>query len=160
MILTKAWISGRMMGRKMVTLRLAQMKDENTEESDCLAQECNQSGRMFVEVTFEDHQSDWTVRSPKMGQQETILSVLLMLTCWVGGGSGCCERLGVLVPVMRVPLEGSQQKKEKKMSEKWSPVPTLTATEKPGTSPENSEFLPLDDCTERLEVSSDSRDQL
>lgn len=55
MILTEAWISGRMMGRKMVTLRLAQMKDENTEEGDCLAQECNQSGRMFVEVTFEDH---------------------------------------------------------------------------------------------------------
>lgn len=55
MILTEAWISGRMMGRKLVTLRLAQMKDEKTGEGDCLAQECNQSVRMFLEVTFEDH---------------------------------------------------------------------------------------------------------
>ena len=56
MMLTKAWISGRMIGRKMVTLRLAQMKDENTDEGDYLAQECNHlSRRMYVEVSFKGH---------------------------------------------------------------------------------------------------------
>lgn len=95
-----------------------------------------------------------------MEQQEAILSVLLMLTCWVEGGSGCSERHGVLAPVIRVPREGSQQKKEKKISGKWSLVSTLTATEKPGMSPENGEFPALCNCTGRLEVSSDSRDQL
>ena len=42
-----------------------------------------------------------------MEQQEAILSALLMLTCWVEGGSGCSERRGVLGPMIRVPLEGS-----------------------------------------------------
>ena len=40
----------------MVTLRLAQMKDENTDEGDYLAQECNHlSRRMYVEVSFKGH---------------------------------------------------------------------------------------------------------
>lgn len=34
MMLTEAWISGRMIGRKMVTLRPAQMKEKNTDEGD------------------------------------------------------------------------------------------------------------------------------
>lgn len=74
-----------------------------------------------------------------MEQVIAILSVLLMLTCWVEGGSGCSERH--TGPVIRVPREGSQQKREKKISGKWSPASTLTATEKPGMSPENGEFL-------------------
>ena len=56
MMLTEAWISGRMIGRKMVTLRPAQMKEENTDEGDYPAQECNHlSGRMYVEVSVKDH---------------------------------------------------------------------------------------------------------
>ena len=48
--------SGRMIGSKMVTLRLAQMKDENTDEGDYLAQECNHlSRRMYVDISFKGH---------------------------------------------------------------------------------------------------------
>lgn len=55
MMLTEAWISGRMIGRKMVTLRPAQMKEENTDEGDYPAQEYNHlSGRMYVEVSVKD----------------------------------------------------------------------------------------------------------
>lgn len=73
-----------------------------------------------------------------MEQPEAVISVLLTLTCWVKGGSGCSKRRGLMAPVIRLSLEGSQQKGEKRMSRKWSPVPALTATDKPRMNPENN----------------------
>lgn len=52
--------------------------------------------------------------------------------------SGCSKRRGLMAPVIRLSLEGSQQKGEKRMSRKWSPVPALTATDKPRMNPENN----------------------
>lgn len=56
MPLTTAGISGRVISfREMMTLRLAQLKDENRDEGDRLAPEGSQSWREYVEITFKPH---------------------------------------------------------------------------------------------------------
>lgn len=117
----------------MATSSFAKLKGKNTNKGKRLVRKGNQCWRNGFESHFSGSrkQSDW-MRPPEMESERTIVSALLVLSFQeVGGGSGHNQRHGVLARVIIVSPDSFQQKREERMSRKWSTVPFLTVTEKP-----------------------------